>query len=225
VVSTQVIEAGVDIDFPVVYRALAGLDSIAQAAGRCNRNGRLPEQGRTYIFRSEHTKAERFFSDTAQCAGQVLSLYDNPLDLKAVERYFQLYYWDQSHRWDRKNIMDRFSLNNNDPTFPFNFGFKTVAAAFQLIDEAGLCPVIIPWRERGHSLCEQLRAMPCLTLEIHRYLQRFVVQIPRRTWEKHVGSSIHLVHDSISILVSPDIHYSDETGLNLEAEGPGAIFV
>jgi hypothetical protein len=66
--------------------------------------------------------------------------------------------------------------------------------------------------------------MPATTLEIQRELQRYVVPIPRRVWEKHVGTDILLIHDGISVLVSPEVHYSEETGLNLEAEEPGAIF-
>jgi CRISPR-associated endonuclease/helicase Cas3 len=224
VISTQVIEAGVDVDFPVVYRSLAGVDSIAQAAGRCNRNGKMPERGRTYIFRSEHTQPEKFFADTAQCAGQILSLYPDPLELAAVQHYFRLYFWDQSVRWDAKRIADNFSLIN-DRVFPFNFGFVRTAEAFQLIDDAKDCPVIIPWREEGRQLCERLRAMPAPTLKIRRQLQRLVVHVPRRIWERHAGGNIQLVHDGISILVSPEIHYSEDTGLNLEAEEPGAIFV
>jgi len=223
VISTQVIEAGVDIDFPVVFRSLAGLDSIAQAAGRCNRNGTLPEGGSVHIFRSEHKNSERFFADTAQCAGQILSLHDNPLDPEAIERYFKLYYWDQSARWDEKKVMDETFLIN-DPDFPFNIGYARIAKKFQLIDESDYCPVIIPWGDKGRVLCERLRAMSAPTLDIRRQLQRFIVQIPRRVWRRHANTSIQLIHDGISVLASPEIHYSNDTGLTLEAEGPGAIF-
>jgi CRISPR-associated endonuclease/helicase Cas3 len=222
VVSTQVIEAGVDIDFPVVFRSLAGLDSIAQAAGRCNRNGRLSE-GEIYIFRSEDNLSERFFYDTAQCAGQVLKLYRDPLDLQAIHHYFRLYYWDQSARWDQKRVLDHFFLNN-DRAFPFNFRFAKAGEVFQLIDDSKDCPIIVPWRDEGRRLCEHLRAMPIPTLEIRRQLQRYVVSIPRKLLAKHIGIDIQLIHDGIPILISPDIHYSEETGLNLDGTDQRAIF-
>jgi CRISPR-associated endonuclease/helicase Cas3 len=114
VVSTQVIEAGVDVDFPAVYRAAAGLDSIAQAAGRCNREGLLatedgqPRLGRVFVFDYD---AKAYPTDpsigrAANCFRQIAP--DHLSDLlspQAVENYFRLHYWqqggDDGRGWDR----------------------------------------------------------------------------------------------------------------------------
>ena len=72
VVSTQLIEAGVDVDFPVVYRAAAGIDSIAQAAGRCNREGRL-QTGKTYVFFPEEGLPAGWFQRMAALGAEIIN--------------------------------------------------------------------------------------------------------------------------------------------------------
>ena len=78
-VSTRLIEAGVDIDFPVVFRAVAGLDSIAQAAGRCNREGRLPRPGRLIVYTPEEGVPPGPFRPPAECAEEIMMKYEDPL--------------------------------------------------------------------------------------------------------------------------------------------------
>lgn len=214
VISTQLVEAGVDLDFPVVYRSLAGIDSIAQAAGRCNRNGRS-KRGQTFVFRSEHTDAERFVAETANCASQVLPIYDDVLSLEAVEHYFRLYYWEQSTRWDARSILGEFHLDQ-DPGLPFLFGFSTVADRFRLIEDRGM-PVIVPWGRKGRTLCACLRdSRYTPDRQLLRRLQRYTVQVPRTNWENHIGRAIEVVHDRHPVLADPGLHYSPKTGLDLD---------
>lgn len=217
VVSTQVVESGVDLDFPVVFRSIAGIDSLAQSAGRCNRNGRLNGFGRVYTYRSEHDRSEKYFAETADVAAQVMALHDDPLSLEAVEHYFRLYYWGQSGRWDSRRIMDDFRLVR-DPQLPFDFRFATVATKYRLIDDGGR-NVIIPWGETGRMLCEQLRATGSAPAgALLRKLQRYVVQVPSRIWHEQLGRGLELVHDRYPILVSPELNYLEATGLDFGNE-------
>lgn len=216
VISTQLVEAGVDIDFPVVYRSLAGLDSIAQAAGRCNRNGRMPQKGRVFVFSTDSSPGERFFADTKNVSSQLLPLHDDLLGRDAIESYFRLYYWDKEAVWDRRNICTKFQMDPSSPEFPFSFGFAAAASMFRIIDQ-DCGEIIVPWRDEGAKICEELRRRgdkPDRWLV--RRLQKYTVQVPLRTWQKHLHRSIELIHDRFPVLISPETQYSESTGLSLD---------
>ena len=148
VVSTQLIEAGVDIDFPVVYRQEAGLDSILQAAGRCNREGKLPICT-TYVFSlaAEHTLPRGFIS---QCNNARLNMGDNHdwFSQEAMIEYFHQLY-SRIQTFDKKDMK----------YYLYNIGtlmFETAAQEFQLIDDSTI-PVIVDWHD-SLSWVEQLKA-------------------------------------------------------------------
>jgi CRISPR-associated endonuclease/helicase Cas3 len=88
VISTQLIEAGVDIDFPIVFRSAAGIDSLAQAAGRCNREGKIEDGGRVFVFIPEEGLPAGHFRQAAETAEMVLRHHRDPLSISAVEEYF-----------------------------------------------------------------------------------------------------------------------------------------
>lgn len=147
VVSTQLIEAGVDIDFPVVYRQEAGLDSVLQAAGRCNREGRLP-LATTHVFSlaAEHPLPRGFITQCNNARVNMGNGYDwfSP---KAMNDYFlQLYSRIQS--FDKKDI--EHYLYKMDELM-----FETAAEKFRLIDDATI-PVIVNWND-SLLLVEQLK--------------------------------------------------------------------
>lgn len=231
VVATQVVEAGVDLDFPVVFRSQAGLDSIAQAAGRCNRNGKAP-MGTTYVFRSEHRESEAFLRDTANATEHLLgrhgseALYRDLLSLEAVEHYFRLYFWSQKDRWDRYRLLDRLKIQNSKE-MPFLFDYDSIAGSFRLIQDTGE-PVLIPWGEKGRSLCQQLHyASLRPSVSLMRALQRYSVQVPRRVWGRALGGVLQVVGDSYAVLGCLDPYYSPEVGLCLDVEEfqPEALMV
>jgi CRISPR-associated endonuclease/helicase Cas3 len=216
VISTQLIEAGVDVDFPIVYRALAGLDSIAQAAGRCNRNGKLPGPGQTYIFKPEDQRGETYFRETAQVAYQLLDIYPDLLGQEAIRHYFDLYYYQKKSRWDSKGIIDHFRIDGGMKSLPFHFDFATVAEKFRLIDDWQV-PVIIPYDERARSLIAELRnpSIP-LNRKLLRGLQRYTVQVSPRLRDDNIRSFEALRDGQFHALVSNDLNYSEHFGLTFD---------
>ncbi|WP_246456189.1 CRISPR-associated helicase/endonuclease Cas3 [Ruficoccus amylovorans] len=217
-ISTQLIEAGVDVDFPVVYRALAGLDSIAQAAGRCNRNGKLDTLGKVFVFRPQDQAAERYFRETAQVTSQLLGLHEDLLGEDAIRHYFDLYYYQQKNRWDSRNILapENLRLCRDKPELPFHFNFRTIGENFRLIDD-GQVSVIIEHGEKAEALVAELRNehIP-LSRRLLRALQRYTVQIRPAELNANWHCFEHLRDDEFHVLISPELHYSCETGLCLD---------
>lgn len=221
VISTQLIEAGVDLDFPVVYRSLAGLDSIAQAAGRCNREGRLACMGQTFVFKPERAIPAGFLRQCAQVAEQVMPGHADVLGLDAVEHYFRLHYWQRSREMDAKNIMECWPTQKVTKLEDlFLYMFKNCSEKFRFI-ESNYQSVIIPWGKRGEQLCEDIVAAfdPRAQWPLARRAQRFIVSIPESLFNANLGKSIITHHDRFHLLNS-SLDYHPQMGLTLGSEQP-----
>lgn len=180
VVSTQLIEAGVDVDFPVVYRALAGLDSIAQAAGRCNREGRQSGKGQVIVFvppKAAPLGLLRFGEDACKTI-----LHEHPENLLTPDlftRYFSHYYSKVG-----KDGLDKHHIEEllTKDAAQCQIQFRTAADRFHLIEEDGSVSVIVPYanpeetRRDSRPLIMRLRSGE-LHRSLLRELQRFTVTV------------------------------------------------
>ena len=175
VISTQLIEAGVDIDFPVVYRTMTGIDSVAQAAGRCNREGKLP-CGEVFIFRSNDDDA---ISETswqrriASIGEKTIKKFedDDILSLDSVEYYFKELYFYEGEGLDKEGILKMIEKRSKNYKFPF----EDISAAFKLIED-GTKELIIPYDDEAKSAITNLRQGKDLWQNI-RKIQGYTISI------------------------------------------------
>ena len=177
VIATSLIEAGVDVDFPLVMRAEAGLDSVAQAAGRCNREGKRPsENSFVWIFAPEEQwKAPPELA--AQAAIMRLtadSFSDDLLSTQAVAAYFAELYQLKGSELDNKKILKM----HNDTGQSLDFPFQTIADKFRMI-ESHMQPLIIPFDVEAENLISSLHHADHIG-GLLRKLQPYTVQIPEK---------------------------------------------
>ena len=175
VVSTQLVEAGVDIDFPVVYRQEAGLDSILQAAGRCNREGKL-DKGDVYVFKLERHVPRGFISDANEariCLGP-----DNDWFAPDVmSRYFKHLY-ARYNSFDKKDIVsDLHQTSSRESTI----NFKKASENFRLIENEGV-NVVVNFKD-SLDLIEQIKVSG-YSYKRSKKLSKFIVNIHKTDFQK-----------------------------------------
>lgn len=239
-ISTQLIEAGVDVDFASVIRFIAGMDSIAQAAGRCNRNGRM-KTGEVHVVNPDNEvinqlvdikvgqeKTRRIF---AEFKGQDL------LQQEVMTRYFQYYFFDRADQMtypiSAKNVGRSDSLLNLLSENKLNTGrgapihlkqsFMTAGSIFKAID-APTYSAIVPYKD-GKNLIEELGGMSvqfdssayrqCL-----RNAQRYSVSVFTNVWQALLKQgAVWEIQSGEGVYCLDERYYSVEFGLSTEPQG------
>lgn len=213
VISTQLIECGVDISFPVVYRSLSGIDSIVQSAGRCNREGEL-EDGRVFVFTSteEYALVRGYQSIVANCGREILEKYSDPLSLEAISNYFEILYDLERENLDSKKILKNFEEKAN----VFGFNFEKTSTDYKLIEESET--LIIPYDEVAENLINELKFSEYPNSCI-RKLQKYSISIHSSRLEQLKSKGgLTVINSRFNVLSTKDGFYDETTGLVLDKQ-------
>lgn len=222
-IATSLVEAGVDFDFPTVYRELAGLDSIIQAAGRCNREGKRPTDGcETVIFALE--KEEEIHMPPSlklpiEVAGQVSERYEDIASLEAIEEYFKRLYHFRGEGLDAKDIIGQMEEGSRCHPFPF----AAVAKQFKLI-ENDIITIFIDKEPEAKIIAERIKRKET-SRQLVREAGQYCVNVYSNDFEKLNGAGKLESIDMNFYLLRNQEQYTEEKGLDIQVErGEAVIF-
>ena len=207
VVSTQLVEAGVDIDFPVVYRALGGLDSIAQAAGRCNREGKLEAQGKkgkVVVFMPPSPAPPGLLRKGEEASLEMLrqGMFSD-IEPELFKEYFKIFY-GRVVDFDHPRFEDKLVKEARD----FKFQFRTLAHYFNLIDNSKQETIIVEYDgavQKSADLIKELRYKGA-NRNLLRKLQRFTVSVPRYCFQELFKKGMIEEVSGFYVQVSPALY-------------------
>lgn len=218
-ISTSLVEAGVDLDFRAVYRQLAGVDSMIQAAGRCNREGkRDPKESFAYIFQfeeKENVPGQQLQIDVSK---MLLSEGEDISSLRGIEKYFEALYHFRGESLDKKKILEEFKGKR--------YNFSKAAREFKLIEENTLT-VFVSKEKEAEEILQQIRRQG-YTKSGMRKAGQYCVQLYESDVEKLQGAGmLRRISEDIEDffeLVDKE-QYTEEMGLNLGIESGVAVLM